>query len=106
MRDLFVIAVTEPAGPLGPLTGSTEGGPCAGNLNRINKETTMAIVYGTNASNFISWGFPPFGIGTTNGADTVYGLGGDDEIYGHGGDDFIDGGFGADTMYGGTGHDD
>ncbi len=67
----------------------------------------MAIVYGTNGSNFISWYYlsPSFN-GTTNGADTVYGLGGNDEIYAHGGDDLIDGGLGADTMHGGAGHDD
>ena len=62
----------------------------------------MAIVYGTNASNVISSAHPPFLKGTTNGADTVYGLGGDDEIYGHGGNDTLVGGASADDLDGDT----
>src|SRR5262245_61801729 len=43
--------------------------------------------------------------GVTNGADTIFGFGGDDIIFGLGGNDEIKGGGGADTINGGSGTD-
>ncbi|NGO54217.1 hypothetical protein [Allomesorhizobium camelthorni] len=40
--------------------------------------------------------------GVTNGADTIFGFGGDDTIFGLGGNDELKGGGGADTLNGGT----
>ena len=43
--------------------------------------------------------------GVTNGADTIFGYGGNDTIFGLGGNDEIKGGGGADTINGGSGTD-
>jgi serralysin len=43
--------------------------------------------------------------GVTNGADTIFGFGGDDTIFGLGGNDLILGGNGADAINGGSGTD-
>jgi Ca2+-binding RTX toxin-like protein len=43
--------------------------------------------------------------GVTNGADTIFGFGGNDTIFGLGGNDLILGGSGADTINGGSGTD-
>jgi Ca2+-binding RTX toxin-like protein len=43
--------------------------------------------------------------GVTNGADTIFGYGGNDSIFGLGGNDEIKGGGGADTLNGGSGTD-
>jgi Ca2+-binding RTX toxin-like protein len=43
--------------------------------------------------------------GVTNGADSIFGLGGDDIIFGLGGNDELKGGGGADTLNGGSGTD-
>jgi Ca2+-binding RTX toxin-like protein len=43
--------------------------------------------------------------GVTNGADTIFGFGGNDSIFGLGGNDEIKGGGGADTINGGSGTD-
>jgi Ca2+-binding RTX toxin-like protein len=60
----------------------------------------MATVYGTNSSETLN-----ILDGVTNGADTIYGYGGNDDIYGWGGNDVIVGGSGADDINGGTGSD-
>jgi Ca2+-binding RTX toxin-like protein len=60
----------------------------------------MANVFGTNASDLLDW-FD----GVTNGADTIFGFGGNDTIFGFGGNDYILGGAGADAIHGGTGTD-
>jgi Ca2+-binding RTX toxin-like protein len=57
-------------------------------------------VYGTNNSETIN-AFD----GVTNGADTIYGFGGNDTISGLGGNDEIKGGGGADAINGGSGID-
>jgi Ca2+-binding RTX toxin-like protein len=56
----------------------------------------MAIITGTNASEFL--------LGTEDD-DTIRGLGGNDTLSGLGGNDFLDGGIGADTMIGGDGNE-
>jgi Ca2+-binding RTX toxin-like protein len=43
--------------------------------------------------------------GVTNGADTIFGFGGNDSIFGLGGNDLIKGGGGADAINGGSGID-
>jgi Ca2+-binding RTX toxin-like protein len=60
----------------------------------------MKYHYGSDDSDF-------FGLarGITNGADTVYGRGGDDTIFGLGGNDVLIGGAGADYINGGSGSD-
>ena len=60
----------------------------------------MAYVYGTNNGEFIDYVW-----GVTNGADYIYGYGGDDQISAFGGDDVIDAGTGNDTVWAGTGND-
>ena len=60
----------------------------------------MAWVTGTSGNDLIN-GFD----GVTNGADNIYGYGGDDTIEAMGGDDFILGGEGDDTIYAGSGND-
>src|SRR5262245_61247914 len=57
----------------------------------------MAIVYGSNSSETID-----AADGVTNGADTIYGYGGNDKIFGLGGNDNILGGAGADEIDGGA----
>src|SRR5215475_3181994 len=64
------------------------------------KGATMAIVRGTDAGEIID-----MMDGVTNGADTIYGFGGDDAIFGLGGDDSLIGGVGADSLNGGDGND-
>jgi Ca2+-binding RTX toxin-like protein len=58
----------------------------------------MATVYGTNASETLN-----IFDGVTNGADTIWGYGGNDDIFGWGGNDVIIGGSGADDINGGSG---
>jgi len=60
----------------------------------------MANVYGTDSSETIN-----ALDGVTNGADTIFGYGGDDTIFGLGGNDEIKGGGGADALNGGSGVD-
>jgi Ca2+-binding RTX toxin-like protein len=60
----------------------------------------MANVFGTNNSETLN-----LFDGVTNGADAIYGYGGDDDIFGLGGNDLILGGSGADDINGGTGTD-
>jgi len=60
----------------------------------------MANVFGTNAAETLN-AFD----GVTNGADTIFGFGGNDAIFGLGGNDLILGGAGADTINGGSGTD-
>jgi Ca2+-binding RTX toxin-like protein len=60
----------------------------------------VATVTGTNNSETLNRAS-----GVTDGADTIFGLGGDDTIYGLGGEDIIAGGDGADTIDGGDGID-
>jgi Ca2+-binding RTX toxin-like protein len=60
----------------------------------------MATVYGTNNSETLN-----SLDGVTNGADTIYGYGGNDSIFGWGGNDIIVGGSGADDINGGAGSD-
>jgi Ca2+-binding RTX toxin-like protein len=60
----------------------------------------MADVFGTDNSETIN-----ASDGVTNGADTIFGLGGNDLIFGLGGNDLIKGGGGADTISGGSGTD-
>jgi Ca2+-binding RTX toxin-like protein len=60
----------------------------------------MATVYGSNVGETIN-----AADGVTNGADTIYGFGGNDLIFGLGGHDMIKGGGGADTIDGGAGSD-
>ena len=72
----------------------------------------MANFYGTNYSDTItptyvspgvikSFFFPKPG----NGADRLYGYGGNDYLNGGGGNDYISGGTGNDSLYGGNGND-
>jgi Ca2+-binding RTX toxin-like protein len=56
----------------------------------------MAIITGTDSSEFL--------LGTEDD-DTIRGLGGNDTLSSLGGNDFLDGGVGADTMTGGSGND-
>ncbi|MGO4124582.1 beta strand repeat-containing protein [Inquilinus sp. YAF38] len=73
----------------------------------------MAIVNGTAGADLIHIAgdglIAPPGVTdiaqTTDGGDTVSGLGGTDVIYGGGGDDVIDGGDGNDSLIGGAGAD-
>jgi Ca2+-binding RTX toxin-like protein len=60
----------------------------------------MANVFGNDAANLINGAD-----GVTNGADSIFGNGGDDTIFGYGGNDGIKGGGGADDIRGGTGND-
>jgi serralysin len=60
----------------------------------------MANVFGTDSSETIN-----LFDGVTNGADTIFGFGGNDVIYGLGGNDEIKGGGGADAINGGSGTD-
>jgi serralysin len=60
----------------------------------------MADVFGTDSGETIN-----LSDGVTNGADTIFGLGGNDTIFGYGGSDLIKGGGGADAINGGTGTD-
>ena len=60
----------------------------------------MADVFGTNNSETIN-----ASDGVTNGADRIFGAGGDDVIFGLDGNDEIKGGGGADTISGGSGTD-
>jgi Ca2+-binding RTX toxin-like protein len=60
----------------------------------------MANVFGNDAANLINGAD-----GVTDGADSIFGNGGDDAIYGYGGNDRIKGGGGADAIYGGSGID-
>jgi Ca2+-binding RTX toxin-like protein len=57
-------------------------------------------VFGTDAAETID-----AADGVTNGADTIFGFGGDDTIFGLGGNDLIAGGSGADAIDGGSGTD-
>ena len=60
----------------------------------------MSDVFGTDASETIN-----LLDGVSNGADSIWGFGGNDTIFGLGGDDRIKGGGGADTIDGGNGID-
>ena len=60
----------------------------------------MANIYGTNNSETLN-----LFDGVTNGADTIWGYGGNDTIWGLGGSDVIIGGSGADDINGGSGSD-
>jgi Ca2+-binding RTX toxin-like protein len=60
----------------------------------------MANVFGTNASETLN-----ALDGVTNGADTIFGFGGNDDIFALGGNDLILGGAGADDINGGSGSD-
>ena len=60
----------------------------------------MANVYGTGNSETLN-----ALDGVTNGADTIFGFGGNDTIFGLGGNDLIKGGGGADMINGGSGTD-
>src|SRR4029450_12048955 len=60
----------------------------------------MAKVSGTNNLDVLN-----FLDGATDGADTIFGLGGDDWLFGEGGDDVLWGGEGADKLFGGDGND-
>jgi Ca2+-binding RTX toxin-like protein len=60
----------------------------------------MANVYGHNYSEILN-----ALDGVTNGADSIFGYGGNDTIFGLGGNDVITGGSGADHIDGGTGSD-
>jgi Ca2+-binding RTX toxin-like protein len=60
----------------------------------------MAKVYGTDKLDVLD-----FLDGATDGADTIFGYGGDDWIFGGGGDDILQGGTGADKLFGGDGYD-
>jgi Ca2+-binding RTX toxin-like protein len=60
----------------------------------------MANVFGTNAAETID-----AADGVTNGADTIFGFGGNDTIFGLSGNDEILGGAGADSINGGFGTD-
>jgi Ca2+-binding RTX toxin-like protein len=67
---------------------------------RKPKETPMANVFGTDSSETLN-----ALDGVTNGADTIFGFGGNDSIFGLGGNDLILGGAGADAINGGSGSD-
>jgi serralysin len=60
----------------------------------------MANVFGTDNSETLN-----IFDGVTNGADTIFGFGGNDDIFGLGGNDLILGGLGADDINGGSGTD-
>ncbi len=60
----------------------------------------MATIHGNDFGNTIDM-FD----GVTNGADTIWGHGGNDDIFGWGGNDVINGGSGADDINGGAGSD-
>jgi Ca2+-binding RTX toxin-like protein len=60
----------------------------------------MAMVEGSNFSETLD-----ANDGVTNGADIIFGYGGNDTIFGLGGSDLIEGGAGADDMDGGSGSD-
>jgi Ca2+-binding RTX toxin-like protein len=60
----------------------------------------MADVFGTDNSETLN-----AADGVTNGADNIWGYGGDDVIFGLGGNDYIVGGSGADHLDGGAGSD-
>src|SRR5262245_66014411 len=60
----------------------------------------MANVYGTDNPETLN-----ASDGVTNGADTIFGYGGNDAIFGLGGNDEIKGGGGADAINGGSGTD-
>jgi Ca2+-binding RTX toxin-like protein len=60
----------------------------------------MANVFGTDNSETLN-----LFDGVTNGADNIYGFGGNDSIFGLGGSDLIKGGGGADAINGGSGTD-
>ena len=65
----------------------------------------MVQVTGTENRDIIVVGFASDGVnpetGTTDGNDTVSGLGGDDSILGGGGNDILEGGVGNDVLSGG-----
>ncbi len=73
----------------------------------------LAVINGTSGADYIHRSgdglVAPGGyneiLGTTTGADSLSGYGGDDIIYGDSGNDIIDGGIGADVMFGGAGAD-
>jgi Ca2+-binding RTX toxin-like protein len=69
-------------------------------IRTATRRLAMAIVYGTSRSETID-----ARDGVTNGADWIYGYGGNDTIYGLGGDDHVVGGSGADIINGGAGND-
>jgi Ca2+-binding RTX toxin-like protein len=60
----------------------------------------MADVHGTSAGETLNGAD-----GATNGADSIFGYGGNDIIQGLGGNDLIKGGAGADEIFGGSGID-
>src|SRR5688572_13536885 len=60
----------------------------------------MANVFGTDNAETINL----FDV-VTNGADTIFGFGGNDSIFGLGGNDLILGGSGGDAINGGSGTD-
>jgi len=69
-------------------------------LSAKQTEMTMATVFGTDNPETLD-----ANDGVTNGADTIFGFGGDDIIFGLGGNDVIKAGGGADTINGGAGID-
>ena len=62
----------------------------------------MATIYGGTGDDLIQPGTPPSYV---DGADLIYGNGGNDTIYGGGSTDTLYGGIGADRIYGGDGND-
>jgi Ca2+-binding RTX toxin-like protein len=63
---------------------------------QIEKETTMAIIHGTNLRDIING---------TSLADQIFGNGGNDHLLGNGGNDSVRGGSGSDIIEGGAGND-
>ena len=69
-------------------------------------DTLGNVIIGTVAADKVDATHVPSGqMPPSNGADFIFGLGGNDVISSLGGNDFIDGGTGADSMAGGAGND-
>jgi Ca2+-binding RTX toxin-like protein len=66
-------------------------------------KNNVASIDGTDLDDIITLNSSP--VATTNGDDTVFGMGGNDWIEGAAGNDTLDGGAGYDTVFGGDGDD-
>jgi Ca2+-binding RTX toxin-like protein len=71
----------------------------------IKRKLDMAIILGTNNSEFLFGSDAAEDFRGLDGNDTIIGLGGDDSVYGNSGNDFVSGNLGNDQVFGGQGDD-
>ncbi len=77
-----------------------------GDGNDVVVTAIQAVITGTDGDDLVSATNTVFGqLPATDGADIIYGLGGNDNLSGIAGDDEIYGGSGKDKLYGGDGND-